>query len=426
MTSRPSFSVRSSTSQVQRSSILPSFTSASIHGGAGGHGSRISSASYGSLRSGMGAPGSSMSTSFQVSSTGATGEIMGNEKFAMQNLNDRLASYLEKVRSLEKANSKLELQIREALEKRGPDVHDYSRYQTILDGLRKKVFDATVDNARLVLQIDNARLAADDFRVKFESELNIRQSVEADIVGLRKVIDDTNLGRMNLESEIEALKEELIFLKKNHDNEVMELRNQISQSGVQVDVDAPKGQDLAQIMEEMRSKYEKIAQKNQDELKAWHESQIQEVQVQVSQNTEALQGAKTESTDLRRQLQTLEIELESQRSLKASLEGSLRDTEMRYNVEIENLNSVIMQLEAELMQIRSNIQQQTQDYEALLNMKMKLEAEIATYRRLLDGGDFQLEDAVDEQKRVKVMTVTQTLVDGKVVSSTTETKERNV
>lgn len=137
-------------------------------------------------------------------------------------------------------------------------------------------------------------------------------------------------------------------------------------------------------------------------------------------------------------------------------------------MEIESLNSITLGLEAELTQLRNNIKVQSQEYEALLNMKMKLEAEIATYRRLLDGGDFRwieimilknfycislydecskqsckksvgeidltfnltlifffrLQDALEEQKTVKtkVMTVTQTLVDGKVVSSSTETK----
>ena len=62
---------------------------------------------------------------------------------------------------------------------------------------------------------------------------------------------------------------------------------------------------------------------------------------------------------------------------------------MRFNMEIEALNNVIRGLESELTQLRGNIQNQTQEYEALLNMKMKLEAEIATYRRLLDGGDFK-------------------------------------
>lgn len=54
----------------------------------------------------------------------------------------------------------------------------------------------------------------------------------------------------------------------------MELRTQVSQSGVHVDIDAPKGQDLAQIMAEIRAKYEKMALKNQEELKAWHETQV--------------------------------------------------------------------------------------------------------------------------------------------------------
>lgn len=42
--------------------------------------------------------------------------------------------------------------------------------------------------------------------------------MEGDIAGLKKVIDDTNIGRLNVESEIESLKEELLFLKKNHEN----------------------------------------------------------------------------------------------------------------------------------------------------------------------------------------------------------------
>lgn len=314
----------------------------------------------------------------------------------MQNLNDRLANYLETVRNLEKANAELERKIREALEKGGPDMRDYSKYEPIIEDLRKQIFDKIVENASFVLQIDNARLAADDFKVKYDNEMAIRQSVEADIAGLKKVIDDTNMTRMNIESEIEAVKEELLFLKKNHENEVMELRNQISQSGVQVDVDAPKGQDLSQIMEDMRGNYEKMAVKNAEDLKRWHENQIADVQVQVSHNTEALQGAQMEMSDLSRQIQTLEIELASQQSLKASLEDTLRNTEMRNNMEIEKYNNIIVRLEEELTNLRANIQQQTQDYEALLNMKMKLEAEISTYKTLLDGGDFKLQDAVDE------------------------------
>ncbi|XP_053492375.1 keratin, type I cytoskeletal 18b [Ictalurus furcatus] len=398
-------SVRSSYSHFTRSAPV-SYRATSIYGGAGGSGSRISSASaYGSLRSAP--PGSSISssTAFKVSSglgagagTGAgfgSGSVMGDEKGQMQNLNDRLASYLETVRRLEKENSKLEQKIRQAMEKAGPDARDYSKYNAILDDLRRKIFDATMENGRYVLQIDNARLAADDFRVKYENELSIRQSVEADIAGLRKVIDDTNVNRMNLESELEALKEELLFLKKNHDDEVADLRNQITQSGVQVDVDAPKGQDLSQVMEEMRANYEKLAMKNAEELKMWHENQIADVQAQVSQNTEALQGAQMETNDLRRQIQTLEIELASQQSLKASLEDTLRNTELRFNVEMEKCNSIIMQLEAELGQLRAKITEQGQEYQTLLNMKMKLEAEIATYKTLLDGEDLKLQDALD-------------------------------
>lgn len=76
---------------------------------------------------------------------GVSAGIMGDERGAMQNLNDRLANYMETVRNLEQANKELEMKIMEALEKGGPDMRDYSKYEPIIDDLRRKV-SSTMSN----------------------------------------------------------------------------------------------------------------------------------------------------------------------------------------------------------------------------------------------------------------------------------------
>lgn len=62
----------------------------------------------------------------------------------------------------------------------------------------------------------------------------MRQTVEADVARLRKTLDDTNIIRLHLESDIESLKEELITLKKNHEMvrnvRTSERRNSVSQA----------------------------------------------------------------------------------------------------------------------------------------------------------------------------------------------------
>lgn len=102
----------------------------SVYGGAGGRGTRVSTAQVN-----YGAP----STGGFNLSDGLDLHVGANEKATLQNLNDRLASYLEKVRSLEKENDRLDKQIREWYQKRTIISHDYTSYFAIIDDLKDKV-----------------------------------------------------------------------------------------------------------------------------------------------------------------------------------------------------------------------------------------------------------------------------------------------
>ncbi|KAK9540350.1 hypothetical protein VZT92_002809 [Zoarces viviparus] len=387
----------------------------SVHGGAGGRNVRVSYASNG-LGSGFDLAGA-------LGGGGGGGNnfaVSGNEKGTMQNLNDRLATYLEKVRSLESANSKLEIQISEWTKKQTPASRDYSKYVAVIEDLRKKIGVATQDNARLMLQIDNARLAAEDFRIKFENEMTLRMSVEADIAGLRKVLDELTVARSDLEMQVEGLKEELVYLKKNHEEELAAMRGQVNSSSVNVEVDAKPQADMATTIDQIRAQYEGITEKNRREMEAWYKVKFDELNKQVVSSTETLQTSQSEINELKRTLQSLQIELQSQLSLKSALEDQLADTESHYGLELGQLQTRVNTLEEELKNMRTDIERQATDYQVLFDIKTRLELEIAEYRRLLDGEERSVVVEVKPKsvfsQRTKI--VTEEIVDGKVVSRT--------
>ncbi|XP_054252703.1 keratin, type I cytoskeletal 20-like isoform X2 [Indicator indicator] len=396
-------------------------TAPSVYGGAGGSGTRISS-SYGQ---GLGG-------SLQLSITGSDVLLAGTEKSTMQNLNDRLASYLERVRSLEKANSLLERQITEWHEKNtAGGRQDYSSYFKTIEELQSQISAAQLDNARLVLQIDNAKLAADDFRLKYENELLLRQSVESDINGLLRVRDDLTLTKADLESQIESMKEELIFLKKSHEEEITRLRKQVGGS-VSVEVDAAPAADLASIMEKMRTQYEELAEKNRQEAKERFEKQTEELNQEVAINVEQLQVQRKEVTERRQIFQSLELELQSHFGMNRSLEGSLAEVEARYSYQLAQIQDTIGSLEAQLRQLRADMEAQSSQHSLLLDTKTRLELEITTYRRLLEGEDLghiqvEVADMEKESSKIKkIKTIVEEVVDGKVVSSQVREIEEKV
>ncbi|NWI53533.1 K1C12 protein, partial [Calyptomena viridis] len=408
----------------------------------GGLGGGFGSSSRAGFGSGFGGgAGSGFGGGFGPAGAGDGGLLSGSKKETMQNLNDRLAAYLDKVRSLEDANTELEHKIREWYEKNGPGTgspgvgNDYSKFYPLIEDLRNKIINATIDNARIILQVDNARLAADDFRLKYENEVALRQSVEADINGLRRVLDELTLTRADLEMQIESLNEELAYLKKNHEEELQGIQS--SELGqVSVEMDAAPGTDLTKLLNDMRGQYEVIAEQNRKEAEAWFNEKSGELKREISTNTEQLQSGKSEITDLKRTLQSLDIELQSQLAMKKSLEDTLAETECGYCAQLSQMQLQIGNLESQLFQVRADMERQNSEYQQLLDIKTRLEMEIETYRRLLDGeGAGQavtfesssltgsksqtqsLDSSQDPAKTRKIKTIVEEVVDGKVVAS---------
>lgn len=386
-------------------------TAPSVYGGAGGHGTRIS-------------------TSKSLVSYGNDlnrGDLFfGNEKMVMRNLNDRLASYLERVQSLEQSNYKLEMQIKQWYESNSPSTsRDYSAYYKQIEELQAQIKDAQRQHALCVLKIDNGKLAAEDFRLKYETERGIRLTVEADLQGLSKVYDDLTLNKTDLEMQTEELNKDLILLKKEHQEEVDSLRKQLGNT-VSVELKAAPALNLSAIMDEMRQKYEVLAQENLKKVKEEFEIQTETLQQQVSVDTAELKESEIQVKELRRTYQNLEIDLKSHLSMKQSLEQTLQDTQARYHSQLAALQALLNSIEAQLMQIRADAERQSMEYNELLDMKIRLEQEIATYRRLLEGEELILEEKADVKKTRKIKTVVEEVVDGKVVSSEVKEMEESI
>nr|AGK23538.1 toe pad keratin 1 [Dryophytes cinereus] len=380
-------SVRSSTS----------YRSPSMHGGligrsAGGSlGLGCNVGSVGGYSSGFGFGGGSAGYGFgggHSSVVSAREDILStNEKETMQVLNDRLASYLNKVRSLEMENAQLEKNIREWYDKQVPYMSpDFQPYFKTIEDLQNQILQASIDNANILLQIDNARLAADDFKTKYENEAALRTSVEADINGLRRVLDDLMLAKKDLEGQLQTLTEELASLKKNHEEEVNILRSQLG-ARVNVEVDAPPAVDLNKVLTEIRDQYENIMANNLKEAERWFLEKSEELNQQMTSSAQQLQTWNHEIIELRHTAQTLEIDLQAQNNLREALENALAETEARYSCQLAQLQDMISNVEAQLADLRSDLERQNFEYRCLMDVKTHLEKEIATYKQLLDGED---------------------------------------
>ncbi|XP_028377362.1 keratin-like protein KRT222 isoform X2 [Phyllostomus discolor] len=158
--------------------------------------------------------------------------------------------------------------------------------------------------------------------------------------------------------------------------------------------------ELSQLLNEIRANYEKLLTRNQIETVLSTRIQLEEdLSKKMDKDEEALKAAQAELKEARRQWHHLQVEIESLHAVERGLENSLQASEQHYQTQLQDLEAVIEGLEKELQEVRRGIEKQLQEHEMLLNTKMRLEQEIATYRRLLEKEEIRYYGCIQGGKK---------------------------